>query len=352
MSLLPGVTFVIPVHNGEAWLDRTLSAIFAQDDGRAMEVIAVDDGSRDRSRTILESYARFGRLEVLDGAGLGAAAAINQGIRRATHPIICQVDQDVILHPGWLAALSSALTDGDVAAAQGYYVAPVHGSIWSRVMGLDLEHRYGQIRNPHAVDHVCTGNTVYRASALASVGLIDERLGYGYDNDVSYRLIHAGYRLAICREATSTHEWRDDFVGYLRQQYGFGYGRLDLVTKHRRRLTGDDVSRFDMMLHAPVMAVAVVGLAVAAILALFGYASLLLAALSGGLVVMLAGERFVAGVRAARKFRDRAGLLFMPVHLVRDLAWTAAILVWLGRRVWGGTSRPAHSMHPREVNLR
>jgi len=54
----------------------------------------------------------------------------------------------------------------------------------------------------------------------------------------------------ICPEATSTHEWRDNFVGYLRQQYGFGYGRLDLVAKHRRRLTGDDVSRVEMMLHA------------------------------------------------------------------------------------------------------
>jgi cellulose synthase/poly-beta-1,6-N-acetylglucosamine synthase-like glycosyltransferase len=349
MSMPPGVTFVIPVHNGDEWLQRTLSAVLAQDDGRPMEVIAVDDGSRDRSRKILDSYARFARIKVLDGAGLGAAAAINMGIRHAKHPIICQVDQDVILHPGWLTCLSAELAGKDVGAAQGYYVAPPHGSIWSRVMGLDLEHRYSQIRNPRAVDHVCTGNTAYLASALANVGLLDERLGYGYDNDVSYRLIHAGYRLAICREATSTHEWRDDLGGYIRQQYGFGYGRLDLVAKHRRRLTGDEVSRVDMMLHAPLMAAALAGLAVAAILALFGYAWFMPATLSAGLVGILAAERFIAGVRAARKFRDRAGFLFVPVHLVRDLAWTAAILVWLGRRVWGGRSRPAHSMHPREA---
>src|SRR6185436_13724922 len=107
-----------------------------------------------------------------------------------------------------------------------------------------------------------------------------------------------------------------------------------------------------MMMHAPVMAVAVAGLAVAAVLALFGYPFFTLAAISAGLVGILAAERFIAGVRAARKFHDRAGFFFVPVHLVRDLAWTAAIVVWLGRRVWGRTSRPAHSMHPREANLR
>jgi cellulose synthase/poly-beta-1,6-N-acetylglucosamine synthase-like glycosyltransferase len=345
----PGVSFVIPIHNGEAWIDRTLSAIFAQDDGRLMEIIAVDDGSRDRSREILDSYAASGLIKVLDGVGLGAASAINQGIRHASHPIICQVDQDVILHPGWLTRLLAELRDESVAAAQACYVATEGRSIWSRVMSLDLRQRYSQIQNSRDVDHVCTGNTAYRASALAEVGLLDETLGYGYDNDLSYRLLNAGFRLAICPVATSTHEWRDGFVGYLRQQYGFGYGRLDLVAKHRHKIAGDDVSRLQMMLHAPVMAAATVGLGVAGMLALLGYPSVVLTLLSVGLIAALVAERFIAGARAAAKFHDRAGFLFAPVHLVRDLAWSGAILVWAGRRLVGRSSRPAHSMHPRQT---
>jgi hypothetical protein len=112
-------------------------------------------------------------------------------------------------------------------------------------MGLDVAPRYTQIRNAGDVDHVCTGKTAYR-DTLATVGLLDETLGYGYDNDLSYRLRHVGYRLAICPEATSSHGWRDGFVSYLRQQYGFGSGRLDLVAKHRHKLAGDDVSRLQL----------------------------------------------------------------------------------------------------------
>ena len=95
-----GVSFVMPVYNGRRWLCEALDAIDAQRDGRPFEVIVVDDGSRDGSRRILEEAVRSGRVTVIDGPGRGIAAAINAGVREARYPIICQVDQDVILAPG------------------------------------------------------------------------------------------------------------------------------------------------------------------------------------------------------------------------------------------------------------
>src|SRR4029079_4627767 len=107
-----------------------------------------------------------------------------------------------------------------------------------------------------ATDQLCTGNAAYRASALHAVGLLDEALGYGYDNDLSYRLRAAGWQLAVCRDAPSVHRWRDGLGGYLSQQYGFGYGRIDLVVRHPRKLAGDAVSPPAMMAHPLVMAAA------------------------------------------------------------------------------------------------
>ena len=52
------------------------------------------------------------------------------------------------------------------------------------------------------------------------------------------------------------HRWREGSRSYLRQQFGVGYGRLDVVAKHPRRVGGDDVSGAVMMLHAPAMLVA------------------------------------------------------------------------------------------------
>jgi glycosyltransferase involved in cell wall biosynthesis len=343
------VSFVIPVHNGAEYLDAVLQSVLAQADGRPMEILVVEDGSQDRSAGILANYVSRGLARVVQGPRRGATAALNEGIRRAKHPIICQVDQDVILQTGWMACLTDALRDRSVGAAQGYYVTPRDGGIWARVMGLDLENRYRPLLN-RTVNHVCTGNTAYRADVLRAVGLFDETLGYGYDNDMSYRLVEAGYRLVMRGEARSVHRWRDGWWGYLVQQYGFGYGRLDVVAKHRGdRVRGDDVSGFWMMLHAPLMGVAVAAGALAAILFAAGLDARTPLLVSAGIAGGLAAERLVAGIRAALTFRDPAALLFAPMHVARDLAWVAAIVVWSLKRLRGLRSRPADSMYPRPV---
>ena len=66
---------------------------------------------------------------------------------------------------------------------------------------------------------------------------------------MSYRLIAAGHRLVIRREAASVHRWRDGLAGYLTQQYGFGYGRLDLVARHRDASAATPSRRAMMMAH-------------------------------------------------------------------------------------------------------
>src|SRR5215218_2637572 len=262
----PAVSVVIPVHNGARFLADVLAAIDAQHYCGPLEIVAVDDGSTDGSETILRQFEASGAIRVVAGPRRGAAAAINTGVRAATHPLIAQLDQDVVVEEGWIVELVSALDDPSVAAAQGHYVAPQGADVWSRVMALDLRQRYARI-DQRDTDHVCTGNSIYRQSALLAAGLFDESLGYGYDNDVSYKLEQHGHRLVIRPRATSIHRWREGLLDYARQQYGFGYGRIDLVSKHRSRVTGDAVSPWSMMIHAPVMLGALGLLVLGAILA-------------------------------------------------------------------------------------
>jgi glycosyltransferase involved in cell wall biosynthesis len=302
-----------------------------------------DDGSRDGSQRILRSYADQGKLTLLHGPRRGAAAAINSGILEARHPIICQIDQDVIIQPGWLGTLLGALDDPDVAAAQGHYVTAADAGVWARAMGRDLEQRYARIQGMY-VNHVCTGNTAYRASALHDVGLLDENLGYGYDNDLSYRLSAHGHQLAFCRDAISIHRWREGIGGYLRQQFGVGYGRLDVVAKHPDRTRGDDVSGALMMLHAPAMLAALTALTASAIAVLSGQSGRPTAMGAVTILAALFIERTVAGVVSWRRSGDPASLSFGVTHLARDSAWAAAILFWVARRVRATAGQPSYSM--------
>ena len=338
-----GVSFVVPVLNGRRLLRSCIDSILAQRDGRPFEIIAVDDGSTDGSLRLLEARQAAGQLTLLHAEGRGAAAAINLGIRAATHPILCQIDQDVVLQSGWLDEVLPAFNDGDVAAAQGHYITRPGAGFWARAMGRDLEHRYSRIRGPH-VNHVCTGNTAYRASAVHQIGLLDEQLGYGYDNDLSYRLIARGYRLAFQRRAVSVHVWREGFAGYLRQQFGVGYGRLDVVARHPHRVTGDDVSGALMMAHGPATLLAMIALLAAAVLGVTGAAWLPAVLVAGSVVSVLAVERGCSGIVAWRRTGDSAALGFAIAHLARDLAWAYAISLWIARRLLGRAAKPAYSM--------
>jgi cellulose synthase/poly-beta-1,6-N-acetylglucosamine synthase-like glycosyltransferase len=345
-SEAPGLSVVIPVHNGARFLPAVLAAIEGQRYHGPLEILAVDDGSTDASGDLLRAREVRGELRVIQGPGRGAAAALNAGLAAAVHPLIAQIDQDVIIGEGWLAELTGAFDEPQIGAAQGHYVARAGADVWSRVMALDLRQRYAALPEGHT-NHVCTGNSIYRASALVEAGLFDEELGYGYDNDISYRLDRHGYRLLIRPRAESVHLWREGLLNYARQQYGFGYGRIDLVSRHRTRVTGDSVSPWLMMIHAPATFGGLALLGLAAVMPVAGSSWQGLALTGGGLLVALCTERAVAGVRAAARHRDAAGLLFVPVHLVRDLAWSAAIVVWIVRRVLGRPPYPQHSMAPR-----
>ena len=341
-----GVTVVVPVCNGERWLEEVLGALLGELDGRPSQLVVIDDGSDDASLEVLRRHAAEGRIELLHGGGHGAAAAINLGVRRARFPVIAQVDQDVVVQPGWLGALLAELADPQVAAAQGYYDTDRSSSVWARVMGYDLELRYAGIRGRY-VDHVCTGNTVFRTEALHAVGLFDEILGYGYDNDMSYRLTTSGRSLRFCRDARSIHRWREGLWAYLRQQYGVGYGRLDLIARHPERVQGDRVSGPEMILHVPTTTLAVVGATASACLALVGGPWRPMVVLTGALAGAVIVERLLAGARAALRFRDAAGLAFVPAHLLRNLVWAWALLRWGARRLARTAPDARHSMRRR-----
>jgi glycosyltransferase involved in cell wall biosynthesis len=343
-----GTSFVVPIHQGAGTLSACLDAILAQRHAGPIELIVVDDGSSDASLEILDRHAGDARVRVRRGARRGAAAAINRGIEAARHPFVAQVDQDVVVEEGWLERLRQSLDDPAVAAAQGVYRAPRGSPFWARLAGADLRQRYGRHGEVEiAVDHVCTGNTVYRRAALLAIGGFDPRLGYGYDNDVSYRLRDAGHRLVRRGDARSLHHWPATFGGYLAQQYGQGYGRLDLVAKHPRRFRGDDVSGTLMMARGPATALALATFLLATVIAAEGGRWEAVSLIALAVLAALTIERAIAGVMAYRATGETAALAFPFAHLARDVCWATAIADWCLRRSLRVPGEPRWSM-PRQ----
>lgn len=93
------VSVIIPAHDAQATLPRTLRAVLDQTH-RDLEILIVDDGSRDETRAIAErAQSVDGRVRVFEQANGGVAAARNRGLEHATGEFIAPLDADDIWHP-------------------------------------------------------------------------------------------------------------------------------------------------------------------------------------------------------------------------------------------------------------
>jgi hypothetical protein len=101
-----------------------------------------------------------------------------------------------------------------------------------------------------------------------------------------------------------------------------------------------------MMLHAPAMLVVLLLAATAGLAGAAGanWKPWLLPSVA--IVSLLLLERAGAGVQAWRRSGDRATLGFAFAHLLRDIVWSAAIVVWMARWALHRERAPAHSMLP------
>ncbi|MDO4199470.1 MAG: glycosyltransferase [Clostridia bacterium] len=93
------VSVIVPVYNTEKYLDECLRSIENQT-LREIEIILVNDGSKDGSRKILEEHAKNDeRIKVINQENAGVAAARNHGLREAHGDYVAFVDSDDVIAP-------------------------------------------------------------------------------------------------------------------------------------------------------------------------------------------------------------------------------------------------------------
>jgi len=93
------ISVIIPVYNVAAYLPQCLDSLLSQD-YKELEIILVDDGSKDASGTICDAYAeKDSRFRVIHQKNGGAAAAKNTALRAATGEYLSFVDSDDYLDP-------------------------------------------------------------------------------------------------------------------------------------------------------------------------------------------------------------------------------------------------------------
>lgn len=88
------ITIIIPVYNGEKYLNKCLDSIINQT-YKNLEIIIVNDGSTDNTKKICDEYIKKdNRIKVINKKNEGVSAARNDGIEASAGKYISFVDAD------------------------------------------------------------------------------------------------------------------------------------------------------------------------------------------------------------------------------------------------------------------
>jgi glycosyltransferase involved in cell wall biosynthesis len=248
------LSVVIPTLDKQALLERTLTALRAQDPGTAdWQIVVVNDGSTDGTADYLAALVRNEpRLEVVSPArNVGRAAARNLGWRRADGRWVLFLDDDILAPPGLLAAhLKVLMAD------------PRHGTIGAAVTDpaiVDAPHfHYLDTRGvaklpvgPAPARYFVTQNAAVPREALAAVDGFDESFSaYGFeDMDIGFRLEDAGVRFQVLPGPVPLHLHHHTLAAYLEKKRVCGRASLvQVAARHPGRLPE---MRLDLVIDPP-----------------------------------------------------------------------------------------------------
>lgn len=107
----PIISVIVPVYNGEKYLKKCIDSLIAQSI-REIEIIIVNDGSKDNSSQIAHAFAqKDNRIVVIDKDNEGVSIARNVAIKKAKGEWIAFSDVDDYYYPDGLTRLYSIATE-------------------------------------------------------------------------------------------------------------------------------------------------------------------------------------------------------------------------------------------------
>ena len=186
-TLRPEISVILPVFNAERTLAASVESVLQQSFNN-FELIAIDDGSTDRSGQILRSF-RDPRIRVIEHqSNRGLVAALNDGLQEAAGALIARQDADDVSMPIRFALQRAVLAEeprlGAVGAALQLVRDGTRSDVWSYPLSPTAARWQALFKTP-----VAHSVAMFRRNCAMQVGGYSETFKYAEDYDLWSRLL-------------------------------------------------------------------------------------------------------------------------------------------------------------------
>jgi succinoglycan biosynthesis protein ExoA len=310
---------LVPVLNEERHIRASVSAMLDQSFRGRLEVLLMDGGSTDGTRTILEDLARRDpRVRLLENPSGRTPSGLNIGLRHARGRWVARMDAHTAYPRDYLALGIERLERGGTRWVSGPQV-PVGGGRVARAVALALRTPLGRggskkwgAPTPATVSRSLDGGGgqeyeldsgvfagVWARETLLEYGGWDEDWARNQDAEMAGRFLGRGERLVCLPKMGAEYTPRDSLRSLWRQYGGYGEYRVKTALRHPHTMRRSHLLPPSLVLVAGVALAAPTPLRRGARAALTAY------------VVTLAG----AGAQAAADAERRSDAILVPVVL-------------------------------------
>jgi len=235
----PHVSILIAAYNEEKVINRTIESLL-NNGYDAMEIIVIDDGSKDRTLEVVrERFADQSKIVILTQPNGGKSAALNNGIRHAKHELLVAVDADTLFAPGAIEKLARHFADPKIGAVSGNARVGNKSNWITRFQS--IEYVYGFNLDRRALDYLNAITVVPGAvgawrkrAVLDCGGFLHDTLAE--DTDLTLAIRRRGFVIRYEQDAIAYTEAPEDTKSLLKQRFRWVFGTLQASWKHRDAL--------------------------------------------------------------------------------------------------------------------
>jgi len=231
------ISVVVAAYNEEKVIVETLRTLLATDYKGEIEVVVVDDGSRDHTAAEVERVASSeARVRLLRQENHGKARALQRGLAAARNGIVVFIDADTQCQRDTLPRLLEPLADARIGAVSGHAKVGNLRTFIARCQA--LEYTCGFNLDRRAYNRWQCITVVPGAISAVRKEAIDEAGGLSLqtlaeDTDLTLSLHRRGQRIVYVPDAIAWTEAPETVRTLARQRSRWAYGTLQCLWKHR-----------------------------------------------------------------------------------------------------------------------
>lgn len=199
---LQTISIIIPAYNEEKTIAGTIKSVLSLNyPKKLLDIIIVNDGSTDKTRSIIERY-KDKKITIMNQKNLGKGRALNNGIKKAKGEYIACLDADSYVEKSTLKLMLPSFNDPGISAVCPIMKVKNPKNMLEKAQWLEYI-LYAFIKmimaKIHCINVTPGPFTIYRKKDIEQIGGFDET-SIVEDQEIAYRLQSKHHKIAQSSE--------------------------------------------------------------------------------------------------------------------------------------------------------